>query len=335
MIIAPSCSSPHPLLQVHQNTSTTDAKIRKISFAIFGAMALIAGYFLCTIGAPIPTLLAIPLFIAGGVLLWQVTKIRDYEDPATLKSYQEAAKTMTLSEIEYMHTRANMSKYEIPLKSDFPRIYRESMKGKRFVEIMDTYKAYKGLKFSVPPPKEFKAVFERETTSMNACIVFAKYNIEKLHEYGIVIKRFYDDHTSFINFCKSHEKARVCAQTTYDRKVKEALSTFRPVLDQACGDNPSRQAWIEQLKREGAHLAGVPPHRWPRGTLNIMTPPTIPEGDTVAESMSALFEAHKVFIAQVTAAKEIYDDQAKILRDTMASKKLGINQRHEKGFTAP
>jgi|GEM_PF-3224218 len=324
-------------LNVYQNrpSTTTDAKIKKISLAIFGSLTLLVGHFLYSIGAPIPTLLAIPLFIAGGLMLWQLTKVKDYEDPATLQAYRMQAQSMSLSEIEYMHTRQNMLRYEIPAKSDFSRIYRAEMKSKTFAEINLYFEAYKTSKFNVPPPKEFKTTFERETKELTACEVFERYNIEKLHTYEVVSDRFYNDWKSFAGFCKKHEEKHTGAQTDYDLKAKKALSTFQPVLDQASGDNPSRQAWIEQLKREGALLASVPANRWPRETLNIMTPPTIPDGDTVAESLSPLFEAHKFFIAEITAAKVLFDGQKKILEEAMASRKLGINQHHSNEFKAP
>ncbi|MDN3506951.1 MAG: hypothetical protein P0S96_06950 [Simkaniaceae bacterium] len=335
MIIAPSCNKSTPYLQVLQTQSTTDAKIRKISFAVFGALSLTAGYFLFTVGTPISTLLAIPLFIAGGIFLWQVTKIRDYEDPHTLAGYRQAAKTMTLAEIEYMHTRANMSKYEIPLKKDFSGIYRDAMHGKSFTDIMNTYEAYKGSRFTVPTPKEFKAVFKKETARMSIFTVYSRFDIKKLYDYGIVTKRFYGDYTSYVDLCKGREKVLVNARTTYDGKVREALQIFSPVIAQASGDTPSRQTWIERLKREAAHLTDVPPHRWQNRTLGIMTPPSVAEGETVAESLSALYEAHTVFLAKVTAAKENLDGQYKILTDVMARRKQELNERYSEGFTAP
>jgi hypothetical protein len=203
---------------------------------------------------------------------------------------------MTLDQIEGAHTLAKMFHFEIPAKQDFDKIYRTSMRGKTFNQIMSTYERYLKGPFTPPPPKEFIEVFKQEIKGVPAAEFLRRYAIEDLKKHGIITNDFYKRALRHFELKKIHSNGMTDSEKRLQSELIRALDAFIAVIHSTTGNRPVRQAWIEKLKRESARLIEIPASRWEESSLDILKVPLLPPGKAAAPSMRGLHNAHLKFL---------------------------------------
>ncbi len=182
----------------------TAAKVEKIAYAIFTALAFGVAAILITMtlvsSAIVPTFLALPLLTAAGLAVWKILTIKDYNNPKQLATFQKAAETASLLETFEAHGATNMVRYQIPITPNLePLTLMEAIAlhealHKAYVKLGDDSQLlYTGLENEQATHLQDKwaAVNKR---LMNICELFkpeSTFDIETVNAHGILTKEEY------------------------------------------------------------------------------------------------------------------------------------------------
>ena len=190
-----------------QNSSITTAKMHKIALSVFAALSASASaaviFFAASLAlAPlVVATIAVAGFTTSAALIWQITRVKDYENPAELAQYRQEASLKRLRLTVDEHGWGNMFKYGIPTPEAFPERYRDSFHRGTTNYALDSYqevqRAYQAhcdhggvLRYNIPHPRELREKWNKEIAfagqPMPGTQIVSTYNIEELAGYEIL-----------------------------------------------------------------------------------------------------------------------------------------------------
>ena len=262
-----------------QGISLTEAKITQIALGFFAALTATVGMIAFSVGTGVSLFLAIPCFAASGAIVWIISTIHDYKDPASLREMRAKAAQQPLASIIREHGWEKMMKYQILEPKVFEEKYRVAMETKSISEIIPFYEEaikmknlYGNKDFVIPPPSEFKIQFKKDIDKMAIGEVVKKYDIPLLEKHGIIGK-------DFAKICSDFKAAQTSAQTyaanenrAFQGTVKKLLLEFQGTVNLAQPEGMHGIYWIDQLKREVAHLLTFSAGDFYKADLHIFEP---------------------------------------------------------------
>ncbi len=193
---------------VSQSSNWVSAKTQKFALGFFATLAVATGIAAIVFSA---SLALTPFFIAlitgtaftlGGGLAWEITRVKDYDNPTELASYRQQAAMKHLEFSIQEHGWDNMFKYGIPMPEVFPERYRYSFHQRgtvnfaleKYVEVQRAYQSYRDnggtISYVIPHPRELCEKWNQEIMFSGELMlgtqIVSTYNIEQLASYEIL-----------------------------------------------------------------------------------------------------------------------------------------------------
>ncbi len=207
----------------------TTAEIKRLSarFLTLGAMgggaSVITAVAFGFVTWPI-VLLAIPCALGAVGALWYNSQLDDYENPEELAKFRDDASRMSLEQVMQTHGWNNVLRWGIITAEQFADKYRQQMRGKNLIEIIESYESavrhlsqypYRRFDYHVPVPSECRRQWRSETATKSFEEIIQTYPLDKVEKYNLLevgelyrikdlkrdyeaIKRHYDDQVTHI-----------------------------------------------------------------------------------------------------------------------------------------
>lgn len=177
----------------------TTAMIKKVALGFFAAVAIVGG--LTAIGCAVLSwpvaFIAIPCFVLGGLAIWGLCRIKDYDNPKSLIEFRQDACKKSLEQIASEHGWEKMFQYGIPTPADFPGRYRATVRDYNLNRALDfyervqsEYQAYRQGSapntYQIPHPRELRDKWEQEIAGKKVAEILRSYDIERLARVEIL-----------------------------------------------------------------------------------------------------------------------------------------------------
>lgn len=306
--------SLQPAYATEQSFNTlSEHRVKQIALIFFSALSIGLGTVALSVGTGAANFVALVSFSAAGVLIWAISKIKQYDNPIELSRYRKEAQSMSLDEIIKEHGWENCFRYEIPKQGLFQEKFLKAMKFRTINEVLSIYEKAEDLikktrsPFTLPSCSVFRDKFLEETKALTPCEIFKAYDVEKLHNLGIASQDLLESSKKFAMREENYMEDVKEAKETFAKTCREALSALSTTLKGTTAGTSSETLWIEKLKREAAHLATIEPSTWHHSSTDILKFADLPSGTTVENSMSSLHGAHTQFVTSYNSAKETLD----------------------------
>jgi hypothetical protein len=194
----------------------TKTEVTCLSLRLFGFAAGssgIAAVAVATLGVvawPIG-LLAIPAALVTTGAIWYSFQFNDYENPEELAKFREDASRMSLQQVMQTHGWSHVLRWGILTSEQFTDKFRQQMRGKNLIEIIDSYEngvrhlsqcPSQRFDYQVPVPSAWRGQWRTETSTKTFENIISTYPLDKLERYHLLepgemnrikdIKRDYD-----------------------------------------------------------------------------------------------------------------------------------------------
>lgn len=168
--------------------SLTDIKAQKIGLGILSLTSFVSGAIVASGIIPLSFLIAIPLYAAGGALLWYAYSLTDYEDPKALRSICEEAKKLPLKDLVAKHSWENLFQFQLLNPEDFSRSFIAYANYASFKDLCQMYievKKYISSRqpqstYTLPSLNKWEEKFKEETKHLSLTTIVKEYPIEEL-----------------------------------------------------------------------------------------------------------------------------------------------------------
>jgi hypothetical protein len=191
---------------------TTRVSMRLLSIATgIGAFGAAATALLGMVSWPIG-LLAVPLALGSAGALWYSFQFNDYENPEELVKFRHEAGPLSFEQVMQTHGWNNVLRWGILNVEQFSDKYRQHMRGKNLVEIINAHEnaqrhlsqcPYPRYEYQLPSPAEWRAKWRSETAAKSFEEILQSYPLKKLESFNLVetgemhkikdLKRIYDE----------------------------------------------------------------------------------------------------------------------------------------------
>lgn len=173
-------------------------KLKQIALGFFSVLFIFAGcsFLFYSFSAAIiePVFFAIPCFLAAGYTVWSIFVTYEYNVPTKLEAFRRAAKERPLQETIKQHGFEKMFQYEIPLRDDFPKVFRETLKKMSLNEGLDFCEQISQAHKKAGSPEGYvfssssvlREKWKAQKNKNPICFLLTTYDLKKLLEFGIV-----------------------------------------------------------------------------------------------------------------------------------------------------
>ncbi len=251
---------PHPTMPnvaAVLSPSMTDVKMQKIFYGIIAIIAVSIGYIALVIGSAPSVLLALPTLAAGGLLIWKITRMKDYADPTELQNYRHQASRQRLEETAKEHGWDNMFQYGIPAQDAFNKLYDAHVQKCTFrdgtlIGAYETLKACrdncaaqgKTVQIVIPQPSACLPRFLSEIESKSNSEIFGEYPVEQLIQYGLLSKDTLQLFTAYKEAHRARDEQMRAANDDFAKERKEHLDAYETALRQVQFESKKQGEWL-------------------------------------------------------------------------------------------
>lgn len=283
MQISPLSSNINPFNRIQQNEESntsccTRGKLCKIALFFFAALLVGGGIGIVALALKgVVTLdtawLSLLCFVGAGLLFWQIYKMKDYEDPKSLKEYRIEAAKQTLDASVDEHGWDNLFRYAILPADLFVQKFNESMQKKNLNEALAFHKKataeyeaqarnHQITPINIPnPARLFAGKWQRETYGLQVCDILDKYpHIDELYHKGTIpeaefhalkqIELSYNEAKNMMNSVKDSIERLYQTQTQSQQQqfdlIKQSITSEEAALKK-----------VDSLRRQGVFEHGV------------------------------------------------------------------------------
>lgn len=316
---------PHPTIPnvaVVLSPSMTDVKMEKIFYGIIAILAISIGYIALVIGSAPSLLLAIPTLVAGGMLIWKITRMRDYADPTELQNYRFQATRQRLDETAKEHGWDNMFQYGIPAQDDFNKLYDAHIQKCIFrdgtlIGAYETLKACrdncmalgKTVQIDIPHPSIYQPRFLSEIEGKSTSDIFREYPVEQLVQYGLLSNDTLLLFKGYKNGQSNRDEQVKAAHDAFTKERQEHLDAYETALRQTQFESKKQGEWLL------AELQNVENLRNPNNHTLLQCEISDEE---LGEGLKALKERGVELRVQLEASKKAHDASVKQIDDRLA-----------------
>jgi hypothetical protein len=140
-------------------------------------------------------LLAIPCLLGATGAVWYSFQLNDYENPEELAKFRDDASKMSLDQVMQAHGWSHVLRWGIITAEQFTSKYRQQMRGKNLVQIIDAYEngarhlsqcPYSRFDYQIPTPSEWKGQWRKETAAKAFDEIIQTYPLDKLEKYNLL-----------------------------------------------------------------------------------------------------------------------------------------------------
>jgi hypothetical protein len=178
----------------------TTTEITRLSTRILGIGAMGTGVSVIAAAAlgfvtwPI-SLLAIPCALGAASAIWYSFQLDDYENPEELAKFRDDAARMSLEQVMQAYGWNNVLRWGIITPEQFTDKYRQQMREKNLVKIIDSYEnamrnlsqhPYHHFDYHVPAPSEWSRQWRTETATKTFEEIIQTYPLDKLERYNLL-----------------------------------------------------------------------------------------------------------------------------------------------------
>ncbi len=194
------------------SAETTRVSMRLLSIGSgIGAIGAAAAALLGIVTWPIG-LLAIPCALCSAGAIWYSFQFNDYENPEELIKFRHEAGPLSFEQVMQTHGWNSVLRWGILTAEQFSDKYRQHMRGKNLVEIINAHEnaqrhlsqcPYQRYEYQLPSPAEWRAKWRPETAVKSFEEILQTYPLEKLERFNLVetgemhkikdLKRVYDE----------------------------------------------------------------------------------------------------------------------------------------------
>lgn len=178
-----------------ENAELTRFFNRLLSAGVVGSGVCIASLALFEVIAWPVGFLVIPCALTSMGLNLYNSQVSDFESPYELEQLQNKASKMSLNEVIQTYGWSDMLRLGILSPDQFSNKYRQHLKGKSLIEVINYYEktlchvsqcSSPKYSYRVPHPREFAALWRQETVHINCEQIFQRYPLEKLEKYSLI-----------------------------------------------------------------------------------------------------------------------------------------------------
>lgn len=178
----------------------TTAELTRLSMRLLsmatgvGGIGVVAAAILGAVAWPIG-LIAIPCALCSVGALWYSFQFDDYENPEELTKLRQETGQLSFEQVMQTHGWNNVLRWGILTADQFSDKYRQHMRGKNLVEIIDAHEntqrhlslcPYQRYEYQVPSPAEWRGKWRSETAAKTLEEIIETYPLDKLKSFNLV-----------------------------------------------------------------------------------------------------------------------------------------------------
>jgi hypothetical protein len=140
-------------------------------------------------------LLSIPCALGAAGAIWYSFQLDDYENSEELAKFRDDASRMNLEQVMQVYGWNHVLQWGIITAEQFTDKYRQQMRGKNLVEIIDSYESairhltqchYCRFDYQIPIPAEWKGQWRGEVATKTFEQIIQTYPLDKLEKYNLL-----------------------------------------------------------------------------------------------------------------------------------------------------
>lgn len=265
-VIEPSISN---VMQIF-NLSKTEVKVQKIFYSIAAFITGSIGYLALVIGTAPSLLLAVPTLTIAGMLIWSITRMKDYADPEELAHYRAQAAMQPLEETFREHGWESMIQYGIPSQEAFNSLWKTAFIEKSSFADGKVFKAYEALQaivsrlqkegkpvaLQLPSLSLYRQEFLNEIAHKPTVEVYQTYDMAQLAKHGLVSEQDMTYLSTYQKNIENLQKDKDEAKASFE-KAKADLTKIQGELSRKNFESEGSRKWqTSEMERINAYLRG-------------------------------------------------------------------------------